>query len=239
MQKLPGATVVLNKQGQKRKSYGKTNSKYSKKSKDQKQDAEIKRMKQKLKAIEPPVKSTYGEAVYNPENSWTSVAMNFPAKGGDYDERLGEIIEVKSINIRYTLSVSETDDFDTMRCVLVQYMDGNEEGQYPLDHARNLWLEPVTDYPVLSPFNTQSASTYRVLFDKVYNLNDNGQAQYTENILVLAKDLAISKFKFDTDGGLGLPALDRGLIILWVCSDSTATPNPKIECTFKMNFTDT
>lgn len=208
-------------------------------SKDKKQDLEIKKLKKQLKVIAPPVKSTYGEAVYNPENSWTSVAMNFPAKGGDNDQRLGDIIEIKSINIRYTLSVSETDDFDTMRCVLVQYMDGNEEAEYPLDHARNLWLEPVTDYPVLSPFNTQSAATYRVLFDKVYNLNENGQAQMSENILVLAKDLAISKIKFDNASGLGLPALDRGLIILWVCSDSTASPNPKIECTFKMNFTDT
>lgn len=211
----------------------------SKFSKDKKQDLEIKKIKKQLKVIAPPVKSTYGEAVYNPENAWTSVAMNYPAKGPDNDERLGEIIEIKSINIRYTLSVSESDNFDTMRCVLVQYMDGNEEAQYPLDHARNLWLEPVTDYPVLSPFNTQSASTYRVLFDKTYNLCDGGQAQICENLLVTAKDLAISKIKFDTDGGLGLPSLDSGLIILWVCSDSTATPNPKIECTFKMNFTDT
>jgi len=210
----------------------------SKFSKDKKQDMEIKKIKKQLKVIAPPVKSTYGEAVYNPENAWTSVAMNFPAKGTDYDERLGEEIELKSLNIRYTLSVSESDNFDTMRCVLVQYMDGNEVTQFPLDHERNLWLEPVTDYPVLSPFNTQSASTYRVLFDKVYNLNDNGQAQVTENLVFFPKDFAVTHFKFDTASGLGLPGLDRGLIILWVCSDSSATPNPKIECTFKMNFTD-
>jgi len=233
MNKLPGETAKV--RGQKRKG---NFSKSKKMTKDQKQDKEIKRLKQQLKVIAPPVKSTYGEAVYNPENAWTSVAMNFPAKGGDNDQRLGEIIEIKSINIRYTLSVSESDNFDTMRCVLVQYMDGNEVTNYPWDHERNLWLEPVTDYPVLSPYNTQSAATYRVLFDKVYNLNDNGQAQVTENILVLAKDLAISKIKFDTDAGLGLPGLDAGLIILWVCSDSSASPNPKIEATFKMNFTD-
>jgi len=242
MNKLPGETVYLNKRrGLKRQNatVGFPKKPTSSTKKDQQQDRDIKRLKNALRVLAPPVKSRYGETVYNPENEWMSIGLPYPAKGGDKDERLGDTIDVKSINFRYTISVSETDNFDTFRCCIIQYMDGNTETNYPLNHLTNVWLQPTTDYPVLSPFNTQSASTYRVLFDKVYNVNENGVAQISENVLVLAKDMAITKIKFDTDAGLGLPALDRGLILMWICSDSSASPNPKIECTIKFNFTDT
>jgi len=207
--------------------------------KDQQQDREIKRLKSIVKSNAPPVKSTYAEEVQNPENTLIAIGMPYPAKGGDNDDRLGQEIIIKSINLRWTISVSETDDFDTFRCTLVQFMDGNLVTEFPINYLTNLYLQPTTDYPVLSPFNTQSAGTYRILFDKVYNTNEAGNAQYSENLLVLGKDLAISKIKFDTDAGGSLPGLDKGLILLFVCSDSTASPNPKIEITKKFNFIDT
>jgi len=214
-----------------------------KETKDQQQDREIKRLKSMIKVNKPPVKSTYAEGVVSPDNSWVACAFNYPAKGGAEDERLNAEIILKSINVRFTLSVSETDDFDTMRVIIVQYMDGNEVANYPLNHDSNLWLSPTTGYPMLSPYNTQSASTYRVLYDKAFNLNENGVAQVTENVLITAKQIAqvngITRLKFDTDAGLGLPGLDRGIILMWVCSDSTASPNPSIEFSVKMNFIDT
>jgi len=208
-------------------------------SKDQQQDREIKRLKSIVKQSAPPVKSTYAEQVENPENTWIAIGMPYPAKGGDADDRLGQEIIIKSINLRWTISVSETDDFDSFRCLLVQFMDGNLVDEFPINYLPNLFLSPTSDYPVLSPFNTQSAGTYRILFDKVYNTNEAGNAQFTENLLVTSKDLAISKIKFDTDAGGALPGLDKGLILLFVASDSTASPNPKIELTKKFNFTDT
>jgi len=217
----------------------KSTTKAIKENKDQQQDREIKRLKSIVKATAPPVKSTYAEEVQNPENTWIAIGMPYPAKGGDNDERLGQEIIIKSINLRWTISVSETDDFDTFRCLIVQFMDGNLVTEFPINYLSNLFLSPASDYPVLAPFNTQSASTYRILFDKVYNTNEAGNAQFSENVLITSKALAVSKIKFDTDAGGSLPGLDRGLILLFVSSDSTASPNPKIEITKKFNFIDT
>lgn len=239
MNLLPGLPVSNEQRAPKRKKTFAKPLKRTKTFRDNKQDKEIKLIKKQLRILAPPVKSRYGENTINPENVWEAVGLPYPAKGGDNDERLGAEIIVKSINFRYNLSVSESDDFDTMRVIIVQYMDGNTNGNYPLNHDTNLWLSPTTAFPYNSPFNTQSADTYRVLFDKVYNLNAAGQAQIAENILITSKDMAISKLKFDGDDGLGLPPLDRGLILMWVCSDSSASPNPKMDVSIKFNFTDT
>lgn len=207
--------------------------------KDLEQDRKIKQLEKKLKANEPPVKSSYLENIDSPENVWFAFGLPYPAKGGADNERLGQEIIVKSVNFRWLINASETDDFDTLRFVIVQFMDGNAVSEFPLNYNTNLWLEPTTDYPYLSPFNTQSASTYRVLFDKTYNVCANGVAQMSENVLITSKDMAISKLKFDGDTGGGLPGLDRGLIICFACSDSTAVPNPDVKFTCKMNFIDT
>lgn len=206
--------------------------------KDQQQDLEIKRLKKQIRSVAPQVKSTYSESTLTPENAWTAFGLPYPAKGGSVNQRLNERIKIKSINWRWTLSVSETDDFDTMRVVIVQFMDGNAHDNFPLNYQSNLWESPVTDYPVQSPYNTQSAGTYRVLFDKVYNLNAAGKAQISENFLLLPSKMAITDLKFDTDDGGALAGLDKGIIIGFVCSDSTAIPNPKMEVTTKVNFCD-
>lgn len=207
--------------------------------KDLEQDKKIKLLTKKLRMNEPPVKSCYLENVDSPENVWFAFGLPYPAKGGADNERLGQEIIVKSINFRWLINASESDDFDTLRFVIVQFMDGNAATEFPLNYQSNLWLSPVTDYPYLSPFNTQSASTYRVLFDKTYNVCATGIAQMSENVLLNSKDMAISKLKFDGDTGGGLPGLDRGLIICFACSDSSASPNPDVKFTCKMNFVDT
>jgi len=206
--------------------------------KDVAQDREIKRLKASLKVLAPPVKSTYIEVVQSPENSFIGFTCKYPAKGGAKDERIGDEIEVKSLNIRYNLNVSETDNFDTMRVIFVQWIPSNALGELPVNSDPMLFENNIGDYPILWPFNTQSASSYKVLFDKVYNLNENGIAQMHENILILGKDLRVKKLKFQTDDGTQLPQLDSGLIIGYVCSDSSASPNPRMDCTIKLNFTD-
>lgn len=220
----------------KRKLDGKTT--HSKDEKDKKQDAQILRLTKMLKKAEPPVKSTYAEGTETPENAWIYMGVNYPAKGDAPDQRIGERIDLKSINIRFLMSDSNTDGFDTLRVVIIQYLDGNTFANFPINYQTNVWLQPTTSYPYLSPFNTQSASTYRVLYDKMYHTNENGQAQFSDNVLITPGQLAVSKYKFDTDDGGSLPGLDRGLILMAVCSDSTSSPNPDFVYTVKFNFTD-
>jgi len=208
-------------------------------SRDDKQDKEIAKLKKLVKVQAPPTKSSFAETgTLNPQNVWQAFGMPFPNKGGDINDRLGAEIELKSINLRYLVAASETDDFDTMRVILVQYMDGNEHDEYPVNHDTNLWLSTPTDYPYLAPYNTQSASTYRVLYDKIHHLCAAGEAEQGANVLLTPKDLAITHFKFDGDGGGALAGLDRGLIIGWICSNSSASPNPDFTATIRFNYTD-
>lgn len=237
---LPGSTYQNRRKGLKRQgAFVKPKAVQPETKKDAVQDQQIKRLKRELKKISPPVKSTYIEDTENPENAWIGFTCNYPAKGGAVNERLGDEIIVKSLNIRYTLSVSETDNFDTMRVVFVQWIPSNAFGELVVNNDSLLWESTPTDFPVNSPYNTQSAPSYKVLYDKVHNLNENGVAQISENILITSRDLRVTKLKFQTDAGGQLPALNSGLIIGYVCSDSTAAPNPKIESSIKLNFTDT
>lgn len=235
---LPGDAVEPRKTYKRKGNYKFKKGPYKKRNKDQVQDREIAKLKKLIKDVAPPVKSTYSEFVLNPQNEWIAFGLPYPSLGGDPTERLGAQIKLRSINLRFNLAVSETDNFDTMRVILVQYMNGNEHDEFPLNYNTDLWLSPTTDYPILSPYNTQSASTYRVLYDEVFNLNENGKAQCAKNLVLYSKDLAIYEIKFDTDAGGALAGLDRGLIVGYACSDSSASPNPSITGTFKLNFVD-
>jgi len=208
-------------------------------SRDDKQDKEIARLKKLVKVQAPPTKTTYVETTLSPENTWAAFGIPFPAKGGAANQRLGDDIEFKSLNVRYLVSASESDDFDTMRVILIQFMNGNEHDEFPVNYFQDLWESPTTSYPYLSPYNTQSSSNYKVLYDQMHHLDAAGEAEQSGNVLILPKDLRVTKFHFDTDSGGALAGLDRGIIIGFVCSNSTASPNPDFTCTMKFNFTDT
>lgn len=204
--------------------------------KDVQQDREIQRLKKMIKIAKPPVKSTYIENNLSPENAFEGFTFQYPAKGAAENERIGKQIDIKSVNYRFTLNVSDTDVFDTMRVIFVQWQINNAESAIPSNNL--LFLYPVGDYPNLWPFNTQNAHTYRILYDRVFNLSEGGIAQVTENILFTPKDLGITKLTFENDDGGQIPTLAGGLIMGYVCSDSSATPNPRIDYTAKFNFTD-
>lgn len=238
VQGLPGLTASSKtiRAPRKRKNPGATTKKLSK---DAQQDLEIKKLKKLIKKAEPPTKSSYIEVVKSPENSWDLIGAPWPAKGGAMNERLGQDIAFKSLNIRYTVNVADSDGFDTFRVLIVQWNEENEFGQPPVNHLSMLFEEALTDYPTLAPFNTQSAAKYRILYDKVHNLCDSGIAQATENVLILPSQLAVTKFTYQTDGGGQLPQLDSGIILMYIASDSTTEPNPRIDTVWKFNWTDT
>lgn len=211
---------------------------------NEKLEKEIKQLRKIEKINKPPVKSNYTENDISPDNTWHAMALDYPALGGTASERLGPIIEMKSVNVRFVVTTSNSDTYDTLRVMFVQYMDGNTDGNYPVNHDSNVWESTSTSYPYLVPFNTQTASRYRVLYDEMFHVNENGVAEISRNLLFSAKaspqtkPWAISKIVFTGDTGLGLPPIESGLILGWVCSDSTASPNPKITYTVKVNYTD-
>jgi len=205
---------------------------------------EMFRLKKQMLVAKPPVKSVMGENVLSAQNDWIGIGILYPKLGGGNDERLGNQIQIKSINIRALFKVAESDNFDNVRFVLVQFLDNNTEANYPYG-SLNGALEKVfynnsTDYPINIPYNTQTTQSYRVLYDEVFCLSAQGVESVHKNILLTSKDLAVSKLVFETaESDNNLPGLNEGLIVGFFCSDSAATPNPSMTYTVKLNFTDT
>lgn len=207
---------------------------------------QINRLKASIVHNSPPVKTKWYLFSNNPQNEWFGGGMAWPTLGGANNQRLGQDIKIKSIQFKGKVSVASSDGFDMFRCVLVQYLDSNTSAQYPYGSQSNAvaqtFLDVNTgDYPYIMPFKTQTKSAYRVLYDKTFFLDNSGQAEAPVDFMVTAKDLAVSKIHFldNDDTEVNLPGLSEGMLIFWVCSDSTATPNPGIECVIKMNYIDT
>lgn len=202
------------------------------------------RLKKQMMVAKPPVKSIWYENTLGFENAWAGVGIGYPKVGANNDERLGNQITIKSINIRALLKVAESDDFDNVRLVIVQYLDTNTEANYPYGSLNSalekVFISNTTDYPINIPWNTQNTNSYRVLYDEVFCLSAQGVEAIHKNILLTSKDLAVSKLVFEQAASdTTLPGLNDGLIIAYACSDSAATPNPTITWTTKLNFTDT
>jgi len=207
---------------------------------------EINRLKSQIVHNAPPIKTKWYVFTNSPQNEWFGGGLAWPTLGGANNQRLGQDIKIKSLQIKGKVSVASTDGFDLFRCVLVQYLDSNTSGQYPYGSQSNAvsqtFLDVNTgDYPYIMPFKTQTKSSYRVLFDKTYILDKNGNGEDSVDIFVTSKDLAVSKIHYldNDDTDVNLPALSEGMLIFWVCSDSSATPNPGIEAVIKLNYIDT
>jgi len=194
----------------------------------------------------PPIKTKWYVFTSSPQNEWAPLGLAWPILGGANNQRLGQDIKIKSIQIKGKIAVASSDGFDTFRVVLVQYMDSNTSGQYPYGSLENAVKQTFLDvnsgdYPYIMPFKTQTKSSYRVLYDQTFFVDNSGTAECAVEILLTPKDLAISKIHFldNEDTDVNLPALSEGIIVGWVCSDSTTTPNPSMEAVVKFNYIDT
>lgn len=207
---------------------------------------EINRLKASMVHNAPPIKTKWYITTPAPQNEWTGIGLAWPTLGGANNQRLGQDIKIKSIQVKGKINVASSDGFDMFRVVFLQYLDSNTSGQYPygsLDNCiKTTFLDSNSgDYPVIMPFMTQTKSAYRVLYDKTVCLDNGGQAQATVDILITSKDLAVSKIHYldNSDTEPNLPALSEGMIVGFCCSDSTATPNPQMEAVIKLNYIDT
>lgn len=207
---------------------------------------EIQRLKSAMVHNSPPIKTKWYIFSQTPQNEWSGMGLAWPVLGGANNQRLGQDIKLKSLQLKGIVKVSNSDTFDTARLVLVQYLDSNTSGNYPygsLDNCVKATFLDVNsgDYPYIMPFLTQTKSSYRVLYDKTYQLDNGGNATCDVDVLITSKDLAVTKIHYldNDDTDVNLPALSEGMIVGFVCSNSTATPNPQFEIVVKLNYIDT
>lgn len=198
------------------------------------------KLRHQLRTIAPPVKSCYYAGGTSVGSGFLTDGPAYPALGGAANERLGAKIQLKSLNLRFKVTTSNTDTYDSIRITVVQYKDSNATGSAPANSIDNVFDPLATaSYPWLAPFNSVKTCCYHVLFDELIHVNEQGMAEVSRNLTFLPKDLSITKLDFVDDGGGQLPGLEEGLIRALIVSDSTAIPNPSYEMVWRLNYTDT
>ena len=163
--------------------------------------SEVMRIKKQLLIAKPPIKSIFNEFTGSYENDFLAVGLAWPKQGTNPDERVGADIRLKSINIRGTFYYASSDNYDTVRFTVVQFLDGNTDAQYPFGSSANsvakVWMSNNSDYPTQMPFNSQTTQSYRILYDEVMVLSLGSTPSAHRNILITAKDLAVKKLHFN------------------------------------------
>lgn len=204
------------------------------------QAKQLQTLRLQIRSLAPPTKTCYFSNGQSVGAAFSSDGPAFPALGGTTHDRLGEKIQIKSLDCRFLATVSNADTYDSMRFTIVQYRDNNVNGAQPVDWVTNVF-DPLAQatYPWLAPFNTLKAPSIRVLYDELICLNENGNGQVARNMCFLPSDLAITKLDFTTVNGGQNAGLEEGTIKMLIVSDSTAIPNPSYEVVWRLNFTDT
>lgn len=201
-------------------------------------------MKKKAKIDEPPLKYTYSEFAGTYTNAWSNAAMDWPTMGSGISNRLTDIIKIKSITFNFLVKASESDGFDNVRIIFIQWVDQNASGDAtPAIGLSQALIDPTSSFCYLNQWNSITRNKYRVLFDKTYCVNYNGVATVADQFTVTGPNLTVNKgrmvYSNDSETNMLAPGLEGGYVVGFICSDSAVTPNPSVEYSFRMNFTDT
>jgi len=206
-----------------------------------------KKLKRMIKNDAPPIKATYIEGgPGNATDSWSPIYFDWPLLGSGINNRLNDIIQVKSIQMKFTIDPSTgigSENENAVRIAMIQFVDSNASGSSTgAVGLSQIWMGDSGDYVWLNPYNPLTRSKYRVLFDKTYSITFGGNATISDEIMVTSLDMSVNKGKFvyqnDEDSNLNFPGMEGGFVCAFICSDSSAAPHPQFTYTSRLVFTD-
>jgi len=211
------------------------------------QNTSIARLQRTIKYLAPPLKTDWFEwPPRDMTNVWSALGLaSYPVRGDAVNQRIGSDIILKSLEVRYNWSYG--DQMNTARMVIVQFTGQNADGSYPTTPttptgAVNTIFKPdllggLAAAPYNQFFNSQQRSEYRILYDKTFSMGANSVSSGNGHVLIT--DFPIKKLHFFQDSNdINLPGLTEGLIVMYHCSDSAVMPHPLLQCSFKLNYTD-
>lgn len=111
-------------------------------------------------------------------NSFTNVsttgsitALNYVAQGDGEETRDGKMFRMKSLELRYQLSMDTLEEQQTTGIRVIVFLDTDPTGSGP---SLSTLLDQTVN-PMISPRNLDSRSRYVILLDRIHQLNPNGQ----------------------------------------------------------------
>ncbi len=172
-------------------------------------DKEVKFVDQFFAAVAAP----------QPSSSTPSV-MNLLAEGSSQDQRIGEQVTMKMIQLRLTFikDAGNTQPSTTIRAILV--WDRQPNGA--LATSANILENPALvggneDVNIMSQHNAQTRARFQFLFDKTFTMNDGHNAHRTMKWTV-----KLSNRKVQYNGaGAGIGNINTGALLFLVMGNVT------------------
>lgn len=144
----------------------------------------------------------------------------------------GDSIVPKWVDVRFSWNSAQpdTDAFNTVRTVLVQssILGTPTPGGSVFDDT---WLG--TAQAPLAQRLEERIKSYKVLFDKTYNVNNDGQQQISDHIFIPGNRLIPVEYT-----STGTLSITKGSIFLFVMSDDGVTDFPDFQFVSRVKFSD-
>jgi len=129
------------------------------------------------------------------------------AQGDDFDQRVGEEIVAKYLNIKFVVSKSGTTD--TLRARIMVFWDLQANGELPFMYTSDVGAtasesvidDSVVGYKLTAPLNYRTKQRFTILMDKVVVINP--QSSSTEAMKYIKKNFVLggAKVKYGSSSG--------------------------------------
>lgn len=167
--------------------------------------------------------------------------LNNVSSGTTNHGRVGEKIVVKSLNLKIKLEKHDNDSRAETRLRLIVFIQKNPQGSGP--NLGNILYNPTTlDLNIISPYNKDTISEYKILHDKLYSL---GRQDSTIMNGMLPKVRFIKIYKelnLLTDFNHTIPTVGehyrRGTLGMYMISDSEDNYGPQLKIYSRITYTD-
>lgn len=138
-------------------------------------------------------------------NTTTTLVLSLIAQGDDFNQRIGEEITAKYLNIRMDCGAAPT-TIDPLRYRIVVFWDlqANGSGPEPFagTNANQGLLDNLTiNSAMLAPLNYRTHDRYKILHDKIITINPNDPSIGTLKMYKRNLKLGGAKIKYSSSAG--------------------------------------
>jgi len=174
-------------------------------------------------------------------NVSTVYILSNPGQGDNYNERVGEEITSKYVNLKFRLGKIPSTDSIQYRCLLFWDVQTNGVGPIVLastDLGQGLIDDTNITNVLYSPLNYRAKMRYHVLMDKNYVLNCDSSSTTKDQVIKKSFQLGGAKIKFKDSSTSISSIVSRCLCLIVISGSSTNVDNCSNLLTARFWYTD-